>query len=116
MAPQTKDRGQRIKTAISMRGHGKLLALAAELNVSAPALSKWVRGNSISLENACALAVALDISLDWLLLARCTPEWHNGSDLTDEEKEFVPQLRKKPRSARNALINLINEIPEQDPH
>lgn len=70
-------RGKRIRKAISSSKIVKAYALAAELNVSIAAVSKWQNGGEISLSNACELAVATDVSLDWLLLGRGQSDFHN---------------------------------------
>lgn len=69
-------RGKRIRKAISTSKIVKAYALAAELNVSIAAVSKWQNGGEISLNNACELAVVTDVSLDWLLLGRGQADYH----------------------------------------
>lgn len=63
-------RGKRIREAISQNKVRKIHALAAELEVSVAAVSRWQNGGHASLESVCSLAEVLDVSLDWLLLGR----------------------------------------------
>lgn len=106
-----EERGLRIRSAISLRGHRKMLALAVELGVSVAAISKWQKGQQISLENACILAQHLDVSLDWLLLARGSPDWHRSRALTDDELDLVLQLRSRPKPILKILSDLVKQVP-----
>ncbi len=112
MPSEINERGARIRKAMSMRGRSKALALATELGVSEPAVSRWIHGNSISLENACKLAVVLDTSLDWLALGRCTPNWHKDTRMSDFELRFIDMLRGRPARIRKLFQELLEEIPE----
>jgi transcriptional regulator with XRE-family HTH domain len=77
-------RGERIRQALALRGVRKQQALAAELNVHESAITRWKESAAISIDNAMALAIALDISLDWLLLGRGTIDLHKaGSSFND---------------------------------
>jgi transcriptional regulator with XRE-family HTH domain len=77
-------RGERIREALTARGVRKQQALAAELDVHESAITRWKENKQMSLDNAVALAAALDISLDWLLLGRGTMDSH---------REFRPAWR-----------------------
>ena len=71
-------RGERIREALAARGVRKQQALAAELNVHESAVTRWKENKQISLDNAVALAAALDVSLDWLLLGRGSMDAHRA--------------------------------------
>ncbi len=75
-------RGERIREALTARGVRKQQALAAELKVHESAVTRWKENKQISLDNAVALAAALDVSLDWLLLGRGTMDSHRAARAT----------------------------------
>lgn len=108
-------RGRRIREAIAQRKIRKVHALAAELNVSVAAVSRWQNGGHTSLENACALARLLDVSLDWLLLGRGTMDWHRDSTISATELQWVLALRRRPAVIRSRLIDLLEAIPPEHP-
>ncbi|MFK0165197.1 helix-turn-helix domain-containing protein [Rhizobium sp. NPDC090279] len=108
-------RGRRVREAISRREIRKVHALAAELNVSVAAVSRWQNGGHTSLESACALAQLLDVSLDWLLLGRGTMEWHKNSTISQTELQWVLALRSRSAMIRAGLINLLQAIPPEQP-
>ncbi|KMO34063.1 hypothetical protein VQ03_23965 [Methylobacterium tarhaniae] len=108
---QDHNRGKRIREAMALNNVRKSQALAAELDVSAAAVSRWQSGGHLSLESACALAQRLDVSLDWLLLGRGTMDWHRYNTLSPAELQHVMTLRKHPQSMRTLIFNLLAEIP-----
>ncbi|WP_417708962.1 helix-turn-helix domain-containing protein [Roseibium aggregatum] len=109
-----KDRGDRLTQAMRSRGHRKAMALAAELNISPAAITKWKQGHAMSIENACNLANFLDISLDWLLLGRNGPDWLLPNNMSKQELELVEKLRARPARIVKFLLSLVTEIPEQN--
>lgn len=108
-------RGKRVREAISRRNIPKVHALAAELNVSVAAVSRWQNGGHTSLENASALANLLDVSLDWLLLGRGTMDWHKDNTISPTELQWVLALRRRPATIRARLIDLLEAIPPEQP-
>lgn len=114
MQPDTRDRerGKRIDQAMSSRGHGKALALAAELDISPAALTKWRQGHAMSLANACRLASLLDVSLDWLLLGRNSPDWLQSDQLAALEASLIDGLRRRPPKILQLFVELVEAIPE----
>ena len=110
-----RQRGKRIANAMQKRGRHKAMALAIELGVSPAAMSKWINGHSMTLENACLLAECLDVSLDWLAMGRNLPEWLQGDQLTHEELEFLEELQRRPARILGPLLAILTEIPERDP-
>ena len=104
-------RGFRLRQAIELRGHRKMLALAAELNISSAALSKWIQGHAMSLENACRIASLLDISLDWLILGRNGPDWLRPDQLSGAELNLIDSLRRRPRHIAGLMSAILAEIP-----
>ncbi|KAA1184681.1 helix-turn-helix transcriptional regulator [Rhizobium tropici] len=109
-------RGKRVREAISRRQIRKVHALAAELNVSVAAVSRWQNGGHTSLESACALAQLLDVSLDWLLLGRGTMEWHRDSTISQTELQWVLALRSRSTMIQAGFINLLQAIPPEQPY
>ncbi|WP_368518780.1 multiprotein-bridging factor 1 family protein [Rhizobium sp.] len=106
-------RGKRVREAIARRQIRKVHALAAELNVSVAAVSRWQSGGHTSLDSACALAQLLDVSLDWLLLGRGTMEWHKDSTISQTELQWVLALRSRSAMIQASLINLLHAIPPE---
>ena len=106
------ERGRRIRRAMEIKRFHKVHALAAELNVSAAAVSRWQNGGHISLENMCHFADRLDVSLDWLLLDRGTVDWHLGFELTKAEMQHIALLRNQPPKVRTIMLELLRALPE----
>ncbi|WSH68651.1 helix-turn-helix domain-containing protein (plasmid) [Rhizobium ruizarguesonis] len=106
-------RGKRIREAISRGKFRKVHALAAELNVSVAAVSRWQNGDHTSLESACALARLLDVSLDWLLLGRGAIDGHKNSTISATELLWVMALRGRSAAAQSNLIGLLESIPRE---
>lgn len=96
-----------------LRDFTKTLALAVELNVSVASVSKWQNGGPISLDSACALADTLDVSLDWLLLARGNPDWHKNNAISQIELDWVLELRKRSGEIGILFEALLEAIPPE---
>jgi transcriptional regulator with XRE-family HTH domain len=107
------NRGKRIRKAISTSKIVKAYALAAEINVSIAAVSKWQNGGEISLNNACELAVATDVSLDWLLLGRGTADLHRKSNQTAEPQIMLTQGLPN-TTAMEAMMHSLMSIMAQN--
>jgi transcriptional regulator with XRE-family HTH domain len=75
-------RGERIQQALEARSIKKQHALAHQLGVHESAITRWKDGKSISLDNAASLCVALDVSLDWIILGRGTMDSHKLESAT----------------------------------
>ncbi|WP_019645307.1 helix-turn-helix domain-containing protein [Novispirillum itersonii] len=103
-------RGKRIRLAMAYRNKTKTHALAAELDVSVAAISRWQNGGHLSLDSACNLARALDVSLDWLLLGRGTLDWHQDERVTAEELSSITSLRRYPPKVKSLLVELIGSF------
>lgn len=100
-------RGRRIQQAIELRNWRKLTALAAALGVNESALTRWRQGGSISLESAANLCRALDVSLDWLVLGRGTPEHHKRSEV---ERELANLFHSLPPRAADHLTAFLRSV------
>nr|WP_295105377.1 helix-turn-helix transcriptional regulator [uncultured Caulobacter sp.] len=107
----SKERGTRLRQAMMTRGHRKATALAADLNISPAALTKWTQGHSMSVDHACTLATVLDISLDWFLMGRNGPDWLLPDRLSEAELDIIGRLRERPTRISKVLVALIREIP-----
>ena len=107
-----RQRGVRLRQAMTMRGHRKASALAMELDISAAAMTKWLQGHSMSVGHACSLATALDISLDWLLMGRNGPDWLHPDRLRKVEIDLIGMLRERPGRIIHPMLRLIGEIPK----
>lgn len=106
-------RGRRIKQAMAKRNFQKTHALAARLEVSVAAVSRWQNGGQISLHSACALAECLDVSLDWLLLGRGDLNWHRENKITSDELRQVMSIRLHPPKLKSIVEELIFALSEQ---
>jgi len=102
-------RGDRIREALAVRGVRKQQALAAELNVHESAITRWKENKPISLDSAISLGVALDISLDWLLLGRGSIDGHRNH--TSDDAVFRIAARLGPRSL-SLLLAAIESIAD----
>ena len=88
-----------------MRNRRKLYALAAELGVAPSSVSRWLQGGPISLRHVIALGRELDLSLDWLLLGRGSPDCHRTAS-----PPVVFGLERALRSAPPQTIQVLKEI------
>lgn len=109
---ENRARGKRIRNAMAERNFRKTHALAAELDVSAAAVSRWQNGGHVSLQSACALAEKLDVSLDWLLLGRGTIDWHKDNQVSQSELQWILLLRTHPSKIKSLLVDLVRAISE----
>ena len=50
--------------------------VAADLGVTEPTISRWLHGHGVALRHLVALCCYLDVSADWLLLGRGSPQAH----------------------------------------
>ena len=111
-SPQVdKNRGIRLKHAMETRGYRKATALAASLDISPAAITKWTQGHAMSLDHVANLAHLLDVSLDWLLMGRNEPDWLRQDQLTAVECEIIEKMRARPPRLATLLSRLLGEIP-----
>ncbi len=59
------------------------MAFAAQIGVDDSVVSRWKRGNRLTLQHAIRICEVLDISLDWLVLGRGTMDSHRISQAVD---------------------------------
>lgn len=107
-----RERGRRLKLAMTTRGYRKATALAAGLAISPAAITKWTQGHAMSLHHVRHLAALLDISLDWLLMGRNGPDWMQPNQLSEVELDLIGKLRERPARIGQLLIRLAVEIPK----
>ena len=105
------ERGKRLRQAVGARGPQKMMALAAALDISPAAVSKWMQGHAMSIENAIRLADLLGISVDWLLSGAPKATDVTGARLSGLEKELIEHLRDRPAHVLPLLTRLVREIP-----
>ncbi|MGE7367664.1 helix-turn-helix domain-containing protein [Neorhizobium sp. NPDC001467] len=104
-------RGDRLRQAVGARGPQKIMALAADLDISPAAVSKWMHGHAMSIDNAQRLSDLLGISLDWLLSGAPKEIDASGARLSGMERELIEHLRERPPHILPMLTRLIREIP-----
>ena len=109
---ENRARGKRIRNAMAARNFKKAHALAAALDVSTAAVSRWQNGGHVSLQSACAFAEKLDVSLDWLLLGRGTIDWHRANQISQSELEWILLLRTQPSNIQALIVDLVWAISE----
>jgi transcriptional regulator with XRE-family HTH domain len=112
------ERGRRLKMAMERRGYRKATALAAALNISPAAMTKWTQGYTMSIAHACHLAELLNVSLDWLLMGRNSPDWFQPDHLNEVELDLLAKLRERPTRITGLFIRLaaeISKIPVAEP-
>lgn len=107
-----RQRGMRLRQAMAARGKRKMMALAAELEVSPAALSKWCQGHAMSVDHACRLCGLLGVSLDWLLTGDTAMEAERPRPMSAYERELFALLYRRPARIVPHLIDLVSEIPE----
>lgn len=102
-----RKRGHRVRHAMKARGIHKQFALAIDLGIDQSTLSRWSNGATLSVENAIKLSMALDVSLDWLLLGRGHMEQHKQRKLSHSEWRLIRQLRWLPDEIRKSVSHHI---------
>ena len=89
-------RGQRLEEAFRIRNIKKMYVLAIEVGVNESAISRWRKGAPIATDNVIKLCQALDISADWLLLARGNIDQHITLTMNPQERIFLSRIRSFP--------------------
>jgi len=105
-------RGERLRSALAARGY-KQMSLAAELQVSESAVSRWQQDDGLSLEHAGRLCEALDISLDWLVLGRGDMNFHRRLEPPGAHRVDADETVALPSSVRAAINNLAGIIRQE---
>ncbi len=103
-------RGERIHIAIQQKGVGKLAALAAELGVTAGALTRWRQGGPLSLENGIRLCEVLDVSLDWLVMGRVPPDHHRQDASNQDRQRLLRALNAMPPGSDAYVASLLEHL------
>ncbi|MCB8836510.1 helix-turn-helix domain-containing protein [Aurantimonas sp. VKM B-3413] len=108
-------RADRLRTALRKRGISKLYALAADLNVDQSTVSRWTTGGRMSLDHSVALALHLNLSLDWLILGRGQMEIDARSDdpaaaHPDRVRQLTPILAELPAEILEPLAALAQAL------
>ncbi|WP_281029200.1 helix-turn-helix domain-containing protein [Rhizobium deserti] len=93
-----------------LRGFSKQMAFASEIGVSESVVSRWQRGNGLSLANTIRVCEVLDISLDWLLLGRGTMEGHRPPANTGPRDRLQKATAQLPDTVINAMSALAEAI------
>ena len=89
-------RGQRLEEALRIRDIKKMYVLAIEIGVNESAISRWRKGAPIATDNVIKLCQTLDISADWLLLARGNIDQHISLGVNHEERNLLSHIRSLP--------------------
>ncbi len=89
-------RGERLEEALRIRNIKKMYVLALEIGVNESAISRWRKGAPIATDNVIKLCRTLDISADWLLLARGNTDQHISLSVSHEERALLNSIRSLP--------------------
>lgn len=90
------ERGKRLEEALRARDVRKMYGLAFEIGVNESAISRWRKGAPIATDNVIRLCQNLDISADWLLLARGHIDQHISAALSREERALLDLIKSLP--------------------
>lgn len=107
------ERGQRLEEALRIRNVKKMYVLAIELGVNESAISRWRKGQPITMDNAINLCRALDVSADWLILGRGNVDQHNGFCATVEERKLLRLIRSLPSGFMTHFSRAIDALDTQ---
>jgi hypothetical protein len=105
-----RQRGERVHIAIQQRGTIKLTALAAELGVTAGALTRWRQGGPMSLENGARFCQVLDVSLDWLVMGRANPDYHRQRAPNEDRQRLLRALNALPPGSEGHIASLLETL------
>jgi transcriptional regulator with XRE-family HTH domain len=103
-------RGNRLAEAMRLRGWNKQTALAEALGVKPSAVSRWLKNGSLSLDHAVALCDFLNISLDWLMLGRGTPDLARWPIPERPDERSLPSIQVRARQALDAFTATLPEL------
>lgn len=104
-----------MKQAWAVKGLGKQMALAFELEVHQSTITRWMDDGPMSLASACRVCEVLDISLDWLILGRGFMDQHklqaeepgvNGADI----QRFRRTTHALPTCVTDRLLDLAEAV------
>lgn len=105
----TKAHGHRLRVAMQIRGISKLCAMAAAVNVSESAISRWCSGGTMTVANIITVCEVLNISADWLLLGRGQMD-SQGVDTLTSHPEIGLALARMTPPARMHLERFLATI------
>ncbi len=107
-----KQVGERLGLAMKARGVSKQMAFAIEVGVSESMVSRWKRGDGLSLSSAMRICQMLDISLDWLLLGRGEMDGHRPQKRFPlaEKQDWQAAADGLPDPVVDAIIKLAAAI------
>lgn len=106
-------RGSRLATAMRVRGICKLCVLAAILDVTESAVSRWRHSGAMTVDNVTSLCEALDISVDWFLTGRGHMEMHKEHIRFPTSQIALLAERLSPH-VREQLAGLLDAVVTAD--
>lgn len=104
------ERGERLEEALRIREIKKMYVLAIEIGVNESTISRWRKGAPIATDNVIKLCRSLDISADWLLLARGHIDQHISLSVNHDERELLDLVRSLPPDFLTHFIRAISAI------
>ncbi|HSC76347.1 MAG TPA: helix-turn-helix domain-containing protein [Pseudomonadales bacterium] len=100
---------KRLLEAMHHRGVS-ITNLAYALGLSKSSVSEWLRGGGLSMNSLAAIALELNISIDWLLMGKGKMDLFGAVHPTEEEMELVYMLRTVGPSTIDIFFNMITNI------
>lgn len=84
--------------------------LAYALGISKSSVSDWLKGGGLNIQNAAAMALELNLSLDWLLLGKGGMDLFGPIHPTADEMLLVRQLRDAGQSAFASFFSMLENL------
>lgn len=102
--------GDRLCTILKIRGFQKSYAIAHALGVNESTVSRWKKGEPISMQHGVALCRFLGVSMDWLFLGENLETTSFPSNEVLLTMELARLLQKHPPAVTSAMIRLVEVI------
>ena len=100
---------QRLQYAMQARGV-TATNLAYALGVSKSSVSDWLKGGGLTLNNITAIAVELNLSLDWLLHGKGSMDLFGPIHPSKDEMQLIQQLRNAGPTVFEAFFNMLGNM------
>lgn len=99
----------RLQEAMQIRNIS-ITNLSYALGVSKASVSEWLRGGGLSINNLAAIALEMNISVNWLLMGKGSMNLFGPIHPTAEEMELIYHTRRASETVSDAFFNMISNI------